>query len=237
MTTPLEKVKDLNYDHHRRMTEMYDRQVLDGTDQQYAAIDDLSYRNLLDRVPGGRDFILELGSAQGKQWPLLREWLHPEGQIFGIDLYEPLVLKAHAKGLVNIRVGFVEDMHMFPDDSFDLVCSRHVMEHLGDLYQGMAEILRVTKSGGYIAHVTPDMIVDQEPAHLNHLKEHEWKELWTQGRSDRRADGTARLSWRRSPHRRTEAVRISEHAVTDTMLLVLVLELLWIFAYIYVHGW
>lgn len=139
-------------------------------------VDDLSYRTLLSSVPQGRDAILELGSASGGQWPLLEEWLAPDGAIFGIDLYEPAVKAAQMKGF-PIRVGFVEEMP-YEDNMFDLVCSRHVMEHLGDVQKGMREILRVTKPGGYIANVTPNMKYDAEPSHLNHLNEAEWARTW-----------------------------------------------------------
>lgn len=176
MKTPLSKVRELNYDHHRRMTAMHNQFVAEGKQAARSDEDDLSYLTLLQPVPPRRKAILELGSASGGQWPLLREFLAPDGSIKGIDLYEPLVLTAKKAGL-DVTVGFVEEMP-FADGEFDLVCSRHVMEHLGDLAKGMAEILRVTIAGGYIAHVTPNMAVDNEPAHLNHFDVIGWKTLW-----------------------------------------------------------
>jgi len=170
--TPLDRVRELNYDHHLRMAETR----MDGNNEERDATDDLSYRALLSHIPKEPQNILELGSASGGQWLLLCEWLTLDGQLTGIDLYEPLVNKARAQGL-NIHLGFVENMG-FSDNQFDLVCSRHVMEHLGDLDRGMKEILRVTKPGGYIAHVTPNMDIDNEPAHLNHLNEAQWAEKW-----------------------------------------------------------
>jgi SAM-dependent methyltransferase len=174
--TSLDRVRELNYDHHRRMAEIHAQTVVDGTSHQRGEVDNQSYRALLAYVPVNRHAILELGSASGGQWPLLREWLAPDGRIVGIDLYDPLVQKAREAGL-DIVTGYVEKM-VFYDGLFDLVCSRHVMEHLGDLDRGISEILRVTRSGGYIAHVTPNMDVDNEPAHLNHLNEAEWREKW-----------------------------------------------------------
>jgi SAM-dependent methyltransferase len=171
MSTSLDLVRALNYDHHARMAQ------LKASGHDSAQIDELSYRTLLARVPNDRAPILELGSASGGQWPLLSEWLADGGMICGIDLYEPFVLEAQRRGLL-IEVGFVENMHMFPDETFDLVCSRHVMEHLGDLDAGIKEILRVTAPGGYIAHVTPNMQHDNEPAHLNHLDASQWANLW-----------------------------------------------------------
>jgi SAM-dependent methyltransferase len=158
------------------MGEIHAQTVADGTVRERRGMDDESYLALLRNIPKDRNAILELGSASGAQWPLLADWLVDGGRIAGIDLYEPLVAEANKLGL-PITVGFVEDMPYYAN-IFDLVCSRHVMEHLGDLDQGMAEILRVTKPGGYIAHVTPNMAVDNEPAHLNHLTETEWVAKW-----------------------------------------------------------
>lgn len=176
MTTPLEKVRALNYDHHRRMSKDYADKVRKGTAKASDEQDDQSYRMLLAEVPKCYR-ILELGSAQGTQWSLLRQWLIPGGEICGIDLYEPYVRIARSRGL-PIALGYVEDMGMYADEFFGLVCSRHVMEHLGDLPRGIDEILRVTVSGGYIAQVTPDLLLDNEPAHLNVMDLGDWIMQW-----------------------------------------------------------
>lgn len=158
------------------MTLLHAQKVRNGTQIDTSRMDDESYRELLSTVPKSMKMILELGSASGGQWPLLKEWA-PEGKIYGIDLYVPLVDEAIKKGL-PIYKGFVENMNMFPQETFDLVCSRHVMEHLGDVDAGMDEIFRVLKSGGFSAHVTPDMPYDDEPSHLNKWKIDVWQEKW-----------------------------------------------------------
>ncbi len=178
--TPLETVRELNYDHHRRMTELHFQQVNEGLNKTIRATDTLSYRSLLRFIPKDRQKVLELGSASGGQWDILREWA-PEGKLYGIDLFEPSVLDARARGL-PIEVGFVENMTMFPAESFDLVCSRHVMEHLGDVHKGIEEIKRVLRRGGFSAHVTPDIPGDNEPAHLNKFPLAVWKGLWLEHR-------------------------------------------------------
>jgi SAM-dependent methyltransferase len=173
----LEEVKALNYDHHTRMTKMHLENVAKGI--HTLMMDDTeSYLSLLNDVPKDRNIILELGSASGGQWKLLEDWC-PSKQIFGIDLFEPAVTTARERGL-PISLGFVEDMsHIFPAGHFDLVCSRHVMEHLGDVDRGIEEIKRVLAPGAYTAHVTPDLPFDDEPAHLNKWKAAVWERIWS----------------------------------------------------------
>lgn len=177
--TSLDKVRELNYDHHRRMTELHQQKIAEGGQHEVLQTDEMSYRALLQSVPRNRRCILELGSASGGQWDLLKEWHDPtfNCELHGIDLYAPAVREAQERGLM-IQVGFVEKMDMFPPDFFDLVCSRHVMEHLGDVDKGIREILRVASSGAYIAHVTPDMQGDNEPAHLNKWGLARWVSKW-----------------------------------------------------------
>jgi SAM-dependent methyltransferase len=177
--TSLDKVRELNYDHHRRMAEAHKRNMNAGIQDEIVEADNRSYRTLLRIVPKNRKRILELGSASGGQWDLLREW-HDSTvpcELHGIDLFAPAVRKAQEDGML-IQLGFVEDMGMFSASTFDLVCSRHVMEHLGDVDNGIREIIRVTCPGGYIAHVTPDLPGDDEPAHLNKWGLSRWTAKW-----------------------------------------------------------
>ena len=173
-----ELIRSLNYDHHRRMTEEHIRRKAEEEKNSVVdtceKLDDNSYRSLLEDVPHGGS-LLELGSASGGQWPLLREW---SDDLTGIDLYEPFVRASQENGL-NIHLGFVEKMP-FRNDVFDIVCSRHVMEHVGDVQQALSEIKRVLKPGGYVAAVTPYFFPDPEPAHIQVLHQEEWEEQYRQ---------------------------------------------------------
>jgi glycosyltransferase involved in cell wall biosynthesis/SAM-dependent methyltransferase len=173
-----EEIRRLNYDHHRRMSEMHIQRKAEeaesGIVDTCEKLDDNSYRSVLAEVPKGGS-LLELGSASGGQWPLLREW---SNDLTGIDLYEPFVRASQEKGL-NIHLGFVEKMP-FPDESFSAVVSRHVMEHVGDIQTALSEIKRVLKPGGYVASVTPLLSIDNEPAHIQKLSIEEWEEQYIQ---------------------------------------------------------
>lgn len=60
----------------------------------------------------------------------------------------------------------------FPDNEFDLIVSRHVVEHVPDVMAFVTELYRITKAGGKIHLVAPhytngDWATD--PTHRNHL--------------------------------------------------------------------
>ena len=60
----------------------------------------------------------------------------------------------------------------FEDDEFDLIVSRHVVEHVPDVMAFVTELYRITKNGGRIRLVTPhytnpDWATD--PTHRNHI--------------------------------------------------------------------
>lgn len=173
----LERVRILNYDHHRRMTEDHNRLKAEGKIEGRVNLDDKAYRDMLANVPKVHR-ILELGSSSGGQWKVLSEWLDEGGSITGIDLFEPAVLESQKNGL-DIHLGYVEELP-FADETFDLVCSRHVMEHLGDLTRGFAQIMRVMKRGGWFAAATPHYWPDVEPAHINQFHVKQWSGLYGQ---------------------------------------------------------
>ena len=66
----------------------------------------------------------------------------------------------------------------FPDNEFDEVISRHVIEHVPDVMAFMAELHRITKPGGRIKlvaphYTNPDWATD--PTHRNHLNSYSFR--------------------------------------------------------------
>lgn len=172
-TMDLERIKRLNYDHHRRMTEDHNRikaeeKLHPETANTRENLDDKAYRDMLAAVPGGGTW-LELGSASGGQWHVLEEWA---AGLSGIDLFEPAVLESQKRGL-DIHLGFIEKMP-FVDEIFSAVVSRHVMEHVADIQVALSEIKRVLRPGGFVAAATPHYFPDVEPAHIQQLHLEAW---------------------------------------------------------------
>ncbi len=60
----------------------------------------------------------------------------------------------------------------FEDNEFDLVVSRHVVEHVPDVMAFVTELYRITKNGGRIEFVTPHYTNpdwNADPTHRNHF--------------------------------------------------------------------
>lgn len=102
-------------------------------------------------APGMR--VLDAGCGDG----VLSRMLAERGAIvFGTDISEPNIERcnqyAKEAGLSNMEFAVADSESLpFPDNSFDLVVSSHVLEHLPDFDKGLTEIMRVTKKRAVVA--------------------------------------------------------------------------------------
>ena len=62
----------------------------------------------------------------------------------------------------------------FPDESYDVVYSRHTLEHVPDLRHALSEIDRVLRPGGRFIFCVPAAAKDEEPAHVTRWRAHRW---------------------------------------------------------------
>ena len=104
--------------------------------------------------PGSR--ILDAGCGEGALVFAMAEAFEREKRedvcIVGVDLSEPNLAEGRRRAAerprgkipISFQVADLERLP-FPDDSFDVVVSSHVLEHLPDFEQGLAEIRRVTR--------------------------------------------------------------------------------------------
>jgi SAM-dependent methyltransferase len=100
-------------------------------------------------VPGGR--ALDIGCGNGEY--LLR--LQSIGwQCQGVEFNDKAVSICRSHGL-DVFQGDLQSAG-FPSDSFDFVAANHLIEHVPDPHQLMAEIARITRPGGRILIRTPN---------------------------------------------------------------------------------
>lgn len=103
--------------------------------------------------------ILDFGSGSGRTV----KWLRDRGfSSYGIDVEEAYVEKANSllgPGAVHLVRSGRSD---FEDGAFDLVVSDQVLEHVRNGEEAVAEISRLTRSGGYSVHMFPSALRPQE---------------------------------------------------------------------------
>lgn len=107
---------------------------------------------LLFSIVKGKN-ILEVGCGRGDMINRLNESsfrtaIDPSERAIQFALQRDL-------GAVDFRVGFAEKLD-FKDDTFDVVYSLEVIEHVKEYKNMVKEMTRVTKTGGYIFIQTPN---------------------------------------------------------------------------------
>jgi SAM-dependent methyltransferase len=140
----------------------------------------------LDEVTGPLR-LLEIGTGTGGIAQYFSS--HPSGR-FDVDAVDVVDSRS---GQCDFRFTLVEDTTLpFADDSFDVVLSNHVIEHVGDeraQARHLAEIARVLRAGGrgYLAVPNRWMLVEPH-YHLAFLSwwprgwRNAWLRLWGRGR-------------------------------------------------------
>jgi SAM-dependent methyltransferase len=130
---------------------------------------------------GGR--ALEIGCGLGH----LLSWLASRYQVVGADINEPALREARR----NVPEGqflvlSAENLGPLPDESFQVVIAKHVVEHLANPGRAIAEMARVLAPGGILLLATPNMdspmrglkkehwIGYQDPTHVSLLSPAEW---------------------------------------------------------------
>ncbi len=131
--------------------------------------------------PGGK--VLELGCGMGH----LLTWLTDRYQVYGSDINAWALSQARQtvpQGQFILLSG--DGTYSFPNDTFTIIIAKHVVEHLRQPEQGIAEMSRVLKPGGLLILVTPNLsspmrslkkerwIGYQDPTHISLKPPEEW---------------------------------------------------------------
>jgi SAM-dependent methyltransferase len=98
--------------------------------------------------------VLEVGCGMGH----LLGWLAERYQVFGIDVNEWALRQAYQnvpKG--SFALLSAEALTAFPDEAFQIVIAKHVVEHLPEPRRAIAELARVMGQGGLLILATPNL--------------------------------------------------------------------------------
>lgn len=130
-----------NRQYYDDFSDWYERERGGG---YHALIDQLEVDVIRPLATGKR--VLEAGCGTG----LILSRLAPLAQrAYGFDISPGMVEQARNRGL-DVTLGSVTQVP-FADASFDLVCSFKVLAHVPDIRAAVAELVRVTAPGGYLA--------------------------------------------------------------------------------------
>jgi len=94
--------------------------------------------------------ILDVGCGTGANLNMLSR----HGDVEGVDVSVQALSYCKERGLQNVKHGTAEELP-FADASFDLVTALDVVEHLDDDLEGLREIRRVLKPGGFALLTVP----------------------------------------------------------------------------------
>src|SRR5262245_53952441 len=106
-------------------------------------VDDLE-ASFVERFGKGRD-VLEVGVGTGLVLMRISRFAK---RATGVDLSPKMLEKARERGL-DVVEGSAIDLP-FDDATFDVTCSFKVLPHIPEIDRALAEMTRVTKSGGVI---------------------------------------------------------------------------------------
>lgn len=114
----------------------------------------LKVQQTLEQIPTRPNRILDYGCGQGGWIGLLSE-LFPGASLSGVDISDTAVAKARDKYPKYTFAAFDGDRAPFPDASFDLVYTYHVLEHVLNIEASIRDISRLLVSGGSACVIFP----------------------------------------------------------------------------------
>ncbi|MEP6820925.1 MAG: class I SAM-dependent methyltransferase [Chthoniobacterales bacterium] len=118
------------------------------------------YRRLFEvhNAPISFGRVLDFGCGVGR---LSLAWSKHAGEVIGIDVSAPMIERGRSivARVENVRLALNEkpDLRQFPDDSFDLIFSHIVLQHIPweNASAYLLEFARVCRVGGWVAFQLP----------------------------------------------------------------------------------
>lgn len=177
ITEIVERLVNLNTDHHLRMRADHESRASSG-DVSVSSADQRSRDRIVFamlgaakrfRVKHEAPKLLELGAGYaGDRGYLITEL---GCSYTGVEVVPHVAAASEGLGVLNMAI---EQAPESWNGQFDWVYSRHVMEHVPDVDVAISTIARVLSPHGVVGVVTPHYFPDPEPAHVTQLRLHEW---------------------------------------------------------------
>ncbi len=115
------------------------------------------YVRFVSRYVTKKDRILDIGCGTGLSTFMLRQFA---GEVYGLDISPIFIRIAQEKRRAeNLSFQCADIMRLpFPDGQYDVVSSFLFIEHVCDVPQALSEMVRVTKKGGLIIILSPNLL-------------------------------------------------------------------------------
>ena len=100
--------------------------------------------------------ILDVGCGFGTDLVAVSK-IFEHTELYGIDLYEPRLERCQERNIKIQRVDLETETFPYENGYFDIVICNQVLEHIKNIYNVLAEIARLVRSGGYVFIGIPNL--------------------------------------------------------------------------------
>lgn len=137
----------------------YEAKIYGEEDTKYKLFKPWEFQAIPDELKKVSGKVLDLGCGAGRFANSVKSE-NPLLDIYGVDISKRAIKIARINyPEVHFKVANINHLP-YPDNYFDAVILRHVLEHLDDPKQGLAEARRVLKAKGLLYSSTP---IEDEP--------------------------------------------------------------------------
>ncbi|MBA4147191.1 MAG: methyltransferase domain-containing protein [Verrucomicrobia bacterium] len=138
------------------LTEYYDRRFSGEYCKKHHDRHNEQLQTMLECVPRTLSCakVLDYGCGAGGCTELLKEFF-PESEIHGIDISNEAIRTAQTRYPDCYFAGFDGALASYPGESFDLIFSSHVLEHVLDLEKSIFDMARMVRKGGCVCITLP----------------------------------------------------------------------------------
>jgi len=134
--------------------QLYDKRYEGTYMEEHKGLELYKVKCILNEIPGSIKGILDYGCGQGG-WVKLLLNKFTNAKIYGIDISDKAIELAAKRFPQHKFLSFNGKRGPFEDNSFDLIFSYHVLEHVYNIQKTVFDISRLLKKDGYLCIILP----------------------------------------------------------------------------------